>query len=238
GHAIQTLPKLRIHEENVMEELVLSVSYEHITEMFRTNNNSIWIGKVKKLELKDFAVQILPKLRFHKENEMEELTIDTYAPEHITEILDTKNRSICVGKVKKLVLGMFAVEILPKLGIHEENVMVVLNLRGIDRPEHITEILKTKDKSIWVGKVRKISLEGYSVGILPKLRMHEENVMEEFGFSADYPKQITETLKTKDKSIWIGRVRKINLAGYAKKIKNKLDFTLISPFDQEEIGSA
>ncbi|OIR58951.1 MAG: uncharacterized protein A8A55_0276 [Amphiamblys sp. WSBS2006] len=235
-YAVEILPKLRIHEENVMEELGLKAyDSEDITGILEEENNSIWVGKVKRLELYCYTVGILPKLRFHEENVMEKLYLDGYSPGNITEIPKTENSSIWVGKVKKLKLEHHAVEILPKLGIHEENVMEELVLDA-EKAEYITEILKTEANSIWVGRMKKIDLRYYAVGILPNLKFHEENVMEKFWLDADLPENITEMLKMENKSIWIGKVREINLARYAKEIKEKLDFTLMASDDQEENG--
>ncbi|OIR56882.1 MAG: uncharacterized protein A8A55_2368, partial [Amphiamblys sp. WSBS2006] len=94
-----------------------------------------------------------------------------------------------------------------------------------------------ENNSIWVGKVKLLKLEWYAVGILLKLRMHEKNVMEELWLNAYEVDQITEILKTENKSVWVGKVRKISLEGHAGEIKGKLDFTLIAPDGQEETGS-
>ncbi|OIR55676.1 MAG: uncharacterized protein A8A55_3578, partial [Amphiamblys sp. WSBS2006] len=127
----------------------------------------------------------------------------------------------------------YAVGILPKLRIHGESVMEELRLKA-KHPEYITEILKEERNSIWVGKVKELDLGEFTANIFPKLRLHEENVMEKLRLSVYTPECIAEILKAKDKSIWIGKIRKISLEGYTKEIENKLDFTLIAPDCQEE----
>ncbi|OIR55763.1 MAG: uncharacterized protein A8A55_3491, partial [Amphiamblys sp. WSBS2006] len=177
--AVNILPKLRIHEENEMEWLVLHVpTGDNIIEIIKKEINNIWIGKVKNLELKDYAVRILPKLRIHEENEMEELWLHALGADNITEILKEEINTIWIGKVRKLTLRDYAAEVLPKLGIHEENVMEELSLSA-DDTKHLAKILKEEINSIWIGKVRKLTLRDYAVNILPKLRIHEENEMEE-----------------------------------------------------------
>ncbi|OIR55871.1 MAG: uncharacterized protein A8A55_3383, partial [Amphiamblys sp. WSBS2006] len=177
-------------------------------KMFCEGSNNIWIGKVRSLTLKDYAVGILLNLRIHGENVMEELSLEACHSETLIEILKEENNSIWVGKVRKLKLIDYAVNILPKLRIHEENEMEWLYLCVIDYGYyHIIEILKEENNSIWIEKVRKINLIGYAIEILPKLGIHEENVMEELELDAYWAECIAEILKMENKSIWIGKVR-------------------------------
>ncbi|OIR55757.1 MAG: uncharacterized protein A8A55_3498, partial [Amphiamblys sp. WSBS2006] len=153
-YTVGILTKLRIHKENVMEEVLelYADKTEHISEILKTENNSIWVGRVKKLNLVGDVVDILPKLDFHEENVMEELLV-FYADktEHISEILKTENNSIWIGKVHRLSLKNNAIQLLPKLRIHEDNVMEELWLNAYE-VDQITEILKTENNSVWVGK--------------------------------------------------------------------------------------
>ncbi|OIR56568.1 MAG: uncharacterized protein A8A55_2684 [Amphiamblys sp. WSBS2006] len=228
-YAVRVLPKLRMHEENVMEELFLFAdSLGNTSEILKAKNNSILVGKVKRLDLRWYAIRILPKLRFHEENVTEELGVLTGTPGETYEILKPENKSILdwIGKMKKLELGWYALEILPNLRIHEENVMELLEL-STDKAEHVAEILKTENRSILIGRVKKLGLVGYAVEILPKLRLNKKNAMDELCLGAYFPEQITEILKEKDKSIQIGKVRSVKLDEHAQYIKDKLDFKLI-----------
>ncbi|OIR55577.1 MAG: uncharacterized protein A8A55_3677, partial [Amphiamblys sp. WSBS2006] len=101
---------------------------------------------------------------------------------------------------------------------------------------NITRILKEENNSIWVGKVKSLSLKGYAIEIFPKLRIHQENVMEELVVLPDCLENIFGMLKMENKSIWVGKVRKVSLTGHAKRIEDKLDFTLMAPDTQEENG--
>ncbi|OIR56079.1 MAG: uncharacterized protein A8A55_3175 [Amphiamblys sp. WSBS2006] len=116
--------------------------------------------------------------------------------------------------------------------MHEENVMSEFVLYA-DEAEHIAKILETKNKGTGVGKVKKMNIDNYAAGILPKLKLHKENVMEEFSLSADRAGHIAEILVMKDKSIFIGKVWRISFERYAKNIENKFDFTVITQDDQE-----
>ncbi|OIR55648.1 MAG: uncharacterized protein A8A55_3606, partial [Amphiamblys sp. WSBS2006] len=132
-------------------------------------NNSIQLGKVRKLELKLFAISILPKLKLHEENEMEELHLSSDKEEHVSEAILIKNNSICLGKVKNLELKLFAINILPKLKLHEENEMEELHLSS-DKEEYVSEAILGENNSIQLGKVRKLELKLFAISILPKLK--------------------------------------------------------------------
>ncbi|OIR57752.1 MAG: uncharacterized protein A8A55_1472 [Amphiamblys sp. WSBS2006] len=129
---------------------------EHTDEILKEENNSILVGKVKKLDLHEYALGILLKLKLHEENEVEELELGIDYPENVIEILKEENNSIWVGKVKRLGLSHYAVEILPKLRIYGENVVEEFKLDGSYKTYYITEILKTENNSIWVGKIRSL----------------------------------------------------------------------------------
>ncbi|OIR57480.1 MAG: uncharacterized protein A8A55_1758 [Amphiamblys sp. WSBS2006] len=148
--------------------------------MLKTENKSVWIGKVKRLGLEGYAIEILPKLGIHEENETEELKLIASHPENIAEIEKTENKSIWVGKVKTLRLEEHTVKIFTKLRFHGETEMEELSLLAHDA-EYIAEILKAESRSIWIGKVKALRLEGYAVKTLTKLRIHRENKMDSLG---------------------------------------------------------
>ncbi|OIR57069.1 MAG: uncharacterized protein A8A55_2179, partial [Amphiamblys sp. WSBS2006] len=152
------------------------------------------------------------------------------------EFLKTENNSIWMGKVKVLKLGSYAVQILPKLKLRDGNELEELVLGGW-LPEHIPKILGMKNNNIWVGKMKKPKLTGYATKILPKLRFHRENELEELSLTAYCSEHIAGMLEMENKNIRIGKVRKISLKGcYAEKIRSKLDFTLMD--SREENGGA
>ncbi|OIR55702.1 MAG: uncharacterized protein A8A55_3552, partial [Amphiamblys sp. WSBS2006] len=163
----------------------------------------IWAGRVNILELTGYAIQILPKLRIHEENVMEKLWLNADKTEHTSEILKTENNSIWAGRVNILELIGYAIQILPKLRIHEENEMEMFYLNA-GQGEHIDEVLEMKNSSIWAGRVKKLSFSDYAIEILPKLRIHGDNVMECFTLDADKTEHTSEILKTENNSIWAG----------------------------------
>ncbi|OIR57751.1 MAG: uncharacterized protein A8A55_1479, partial [Amphiamblys sp. WSBS2006] len=112
GYAVGVLPKLRLHEENVLEELSLDAKYSReITEILKMKRNSLWIGRAKKLVFAGYAVGILPKLRLHEESVMEELSLFGDRPGYTTRVLNEENNSIWVGKVERLKLEKYAIQI-------------------------------------------------------------------------------------------------------------------------------
>ncbi|OIR55878.1 MAG: uncharacterized protein A8A55_3377, partial [Amphiamblys sp. WSBS2006] len=84
--------------------------------------------KVGELVLHGYAVEILPKLGFHEENQMKMICLGADCADQITEILETEDRSIWVGKVKSLDLTGYPAELLLKITIHKENQMEELRL--------------------------------------------------------------------------------------------------------------
>ncbi|OIR56884.1 MAG: uncharacterized protein A8A55_2363 [Amphiamblys sp. WSBS2006] len=233
GRAVEALSRLKLHQESMMKVFVLDAyTLGHITEILKTENNSIWVGKVKKLLLKKHAIQILPKLKFHEENEMEEFVLELGDPYDITEILKAENNSIWVGRVNRLELEDYTVEILPKLRIHGENVVEEFNL-DLYCQKQITELLKMEKNGIWVGKVKRLGLIGHAVNILPKLRIHEENVMELLELWTRHPEHITEILKTENNSIWVGKVNRLSFRNCAVEILPKLRIHEESEIERE-----
>ncbi|OIR56222.1 MAG: uncharacterized protein A8A55_3030 [Amphiamblys sp. WSBS2006] len=168
--AINILPKLKLHEENEMEEFSLNAEKdESIFEAILTKNNSICLGKVNNLELKLLAISILPKLKLHEENEMEEFSLSAGEKEYVSEVIRVENNSIWLGRVKNLRLESFAIRILPKLKLHEENEMEVFHLSA-GEIEHFFEVMFAENNSIWLGRVKRLKLESFTVKILPKLQ--------------------------------------------------------------------
>ncbi|OIR58933.1 MAG: uncharacterized protein A8A55_0275 [Amphiamblys sp. WSBS2006] len=136
----------------------MSIETEHFPEIHKTENSSIWIGRVKRLFLYGTTAKILPKLRIHEENVMEGLTLYIRDWRHIRDTQNGEQQSLA-GKVKKLELSRYAVAILPKLRIHGKMRWMELELNA-DRAGHITEILEMENKNIWIGKVKKLGFTG------------------------------------------------------------------------------
>ncbi|OIR57723.1 MAG: uncharacterized protein A8A55_1510 [Amphiamblys sp. WSBS2006] len=215
NYAIRILPKLVLHEENVLVMVRLSANKkEQISEVIRAENNSIELRKVKNMKLLNFATSILPKLKLHEENELEELYLCAEGSEHVAEAIREKSDNSWVGKVKRLELLKYAANILPKLKLHKENVMEELYLSA-DKKEHVSEMIHTKDNSIWLGKMKNVKLLNFAIRTLPKLVLHGENAMEELCLNAAESEHVSGIIHGKSNSARFWNVKKLELMGYA-----------------------
>ncbi|OIR56673.1 MAG: uncharacterized protein A8A55_2577 [Amphiamblys sp. WSBS2006] len=272
--ATSIFPKLVLHEESEMEMLHLSADQSRYVEnMERAGNRSIWVGKVKRLELEYFAVCILPKLLLHKENVMEMFRLHADKLKHVRETIFAEN-NIWLGKVKGLELAYFSTSILPKLVLHEENEMemfrlstgeikrfyeVILSKKTFllgkeERQKIVHAAIKrfyeemgkqnenvmdlfcmifrekrsvpergyTESNTIWLGKVRNMELRKHAINILQKLRLHPENCFEKLSLSAWRAESISELTTAENSSIWLGKVRKLELESFAANLLPKL----------------
>ncbi|OIR56490.1 MAG: uncharacterized protein A8A55_2762, partial [Amphiamblys sp. WSBS2006] len=225
GYAVEILSKLRFHEEDGVEGLLLLSAYDsdQITGILETEDNSLWVGKVKEVYLYGCAIEILPKLRFYEEIEIEELLLSVDKPGQINKILETEENSLWVGRVKGLYLYGCAIEILPKLRFYEEIEIEELRLSA-EKPGQINKILETEDNSLWVGRVKELYLYGCAIEMLPKLRFHEENVIEGLLLSADDSCHVSTILEAEDSSLLMGKVKELYLCDHAVEILPKLRF--------------
>ncbi|OIR56550.1 MAG: uncharacterized protein A8A55_2703, partial [Amphiamblys sp. WSBS2006] len=222
GYSASVLPKLVLHEENEMDEFLLSAEKEeYISEVIRAADNSIKLGKMKNLELWSYAINVLPKLVLHEEGVMERLYLSAEKKEHVSEIIRPENNEIIFGKVKKLELKLFAINVLPKLRLHKENVMEELVL-NTEQKEHVSEVICTENSKIWLGRVKKLELQKHAINVLPKLKLHEENEMERFHLCAEKKEYVSETIHTDNKTIRLGKVKRLELSGYSVNVLPKL----------------
>ncbi|OIR55845.1 MAG: uncharacterized protein A8A55_3408, partial [Amphiamblys sp. WSBS2006] len=173
NYAIIILPKMKLHEGNVMEAVALNINKkEHIPRILAVADNSIRLVKAKRLELLNYSINILPKLTLHEEGDVEVLYLSADETEYLSGILRAADNSIRFVKAKRLELWNYSINILPKLTLREGNVMEKFHLSAY-KTEHISEILCAADNSILVGKVKRLELFNYAINILPKLKLHE-----------------------------------------------------------------
>ncbi|OIR58406.1 MAG: uncharacterized protein A8A55_0814 [Amphiamblys sp. WSBS2006] len=233
------LPKFRLDEGNTIETLELSVESKFfIAGLFKEKDRSIWTGRIKNLRLEKHAVEILPKLEIDESTEMESFVLCAYSEYQTTEILKTENKSICVcRKTKKLELVGAAVETILKLRIHKDSEFEELCL-SVDNKEHIARLLKETNKSLCIGRTRKLGLSCHAANLLPKLQLSGACKMEELVVFAENKKQIEETLGTKDGSIHIGEIKTLRLDRWAVNILPKLKINAKNTMDSLELSAA
>ncbi|OIR55958.1 MAG: uncharacterized protein A8A55_3298 [Amphiamblys sp. WSBS2006] len=118
---IQLLPKLKLHEE-IQNLCLFTESSDDITTMLGKENRSIYIDMVKNLELHGHAIEILPKLKFHKESDgVASLACRQSWPNQ--QIGKTKDSSILPGRANNFYVYYFTIDALPKLKFQEGPVM-------------------------------------------------------------------------------------------------------------------
>ncbi|OIR56547.1 MAG: uncharacterized protein A8A55_2714, partial [Amphiamblys sp. WSBS2006] len=167
-YAVSILLKLRIRKDCCEVKLLTlgATKKEHVSEIL-SQEKPVFIGRVETMTLKNYAVSILLKLRIHKDCcEVKLLTLGATKKEHVAEIL-SQEKPVFIGRVKEMVLAKYAVSVLPKLRINNDNTMEKFVLSADEW--HFSRILEEKDKSIEVGRIRR---GGFDVpeGIRRKLR--------------------------------------------------------------------
>ncbi|OIR56484.1 MAG: uncharacterized protein A8A55_2768 [Amphiamblys sp. WSBS2006] len=117
------------------------------------------------MKLNDYAVNVLPKLMV---KELKIFELAAFKESHVSNILNAGNRRIDIGGVKKLELYGYAVNVLQKLKIGEDNKVEMFMLRKKEE-DSMTNILSMGDGSI---EVRRIQRNGFVVPeeIKPKLK--------------------------------------------------------------------
>ncbi|OIR57742.1 MAG: uncharacterized protein A8A55_1482 [Amphiamblys sp. WSBS2006] len=221
-YAVGVVTKIRVHEDYEIERFDLSASRkEHITEILE-QEKPFCVGRVKRMWLLGYAVGVITKMD-HEDCEVERLWLVASEKEHVAGILK-QSQTICVGRVKILDLDDYAVSILPKLGVHKNCVVELLRLYA-DEKEHVAAVLE-HNRKFCVGRVKNMWLEGYAVSILLKMRVHEDNTIEEFVLDAD-KEQLSRILEEGDNSIELGRIRQFGFDIVPEEIRRKLRYTIV-----------
>ncbi|OIR56614.1 MAG: uncharacterized protein A8A55_2638, partial [Amphiamblys sp. WSBS2006] len=233
GYAVEILLKLRFHEENVMEEICLIAMYAgHTAKILGAEDNSIWMGKLKKMSLFWFAVEALPKLKTREKDVMGKIELYAENTDHVEHILGAEDRNISVGKVKELVLVGYAIEILPKLKLYTKREIRKLSLAA-EEQDVMERVLRKKNLGILVGRVNKLCLKDFTVKLLPKLRIHEDDRMEKVLKVRD-PEKIAGILgKRKTRS---GRISKGTFLYYGRIFHEVFEFKFRSRVSRRIMG--
>ncbi|OIR56351.1 MAG: uncharacterized protein A8A55_2902 [Amphiamblys sp. WSBS2006] len=134
--------------------------------MLGKENRSICIDMVKNLELHGHAIEILLKLKFHKERAMESLLLRADNPEQITKLRETEDNSILLGRANNFYVYYFSIDALPELEFQEVPVIhgfwVIANT-----PEQVAGILERNNGSIPIVKATDLR----AGDILQKLKL-------------------------------------------------------------------
>ncbi|OIR57135.1 MAG: uncharacterized protein A8A55_2107 [Amphiamblys sp. WSBS2006] len=214
------LPKMKTSDLGMCESLSLNEKVEeYISPIFGMDDRSIFIGKVKEIDLADYAVNVLPKLKFHEDNEINVLDLSAEREEHIAPILAREQR-FCLGRIKGMGLGEYAVFILVKMDMTRICPETLVLSNDIF---YRSEIFGAYENNIFLGGVGKLGFDGYALDLLAKLkRRKEDNVIKGLYLNADEADNIAKTLREADRSIDIGEVGTMRLEGYSVDVLPKL----------------
>ncbi|OIR56276.1 MAG: uncharacterized protein A8A55_2978, partial [Amphiamblys sp. WSBS2006] len=234
---INILPKLRIHEDSEVEEFKLAASKEeYITEILE-QEKTICVGRVETMELKEYAVSVITKMRL-EDCGVGDLSLIATRKEHITEILK-QEKPFCVGRVTRVHFYKYAVGSITEMS-REDCEVEYLSLNA-SKEEYITEILK-QEKPFCVGRVKTMELGDYAVGVIAKMSLEDCGV-EYLRLSASKEEHVAAVLK-QEKPFCVGRVKKMWLLGYAVGVITKMsledcgvEHLVLAAYKKEEIAS-
>ncbi|OIR57172.1 MAG: uncharacterized protein A8A55_2075 [Amphiamblys sp. WSBS2006] len=229
-YAVGILPKL-IHEDWGVKSLRLNASKEEHVAAILTQKQAVYLGSVKEMEFRDYAVFVFLKIK--KTREVPEgLVLSIDGDELWRKIhgeLKEENTVICIEEVEKLYLGDYAVNILPALKTKRGMETFVLSAKDEDQ---VSEVLAEEYKGISFGGIKGFGLYGSAVNLLPKLRIHEDNTMERFVLAASEA-ELSRILEEGDSSIEVGRIKQggFDVPG---EIRQKLRYILVEEVISEE----
>ncbi|OIR56103.1 MAG: uncharacterized protein A8A55_3151, partial [Amphiamblys sp. WSBS2006] len=228
---INILPKLRIHEDSEVEELILDASEKKYIAGILKQKQKFCVGRVKSMRLREYAVGILPEIEVHDDYEVEQLDLSAGREVHVAGIL-AKDQPFYIGGVKKMLLWECAVRVATKMRVRDDCEIGELILAAI-REEDIARIL-AKDKPFCVGRVKSMDLKEYAVHVIIKMRIKEGSIMESFNLEK-YSEYYSRILEEKDGSIELGRIRR---SGFhvPREIRRKLRYTLVDEEGKEVLG--
>eukprot|EP00917_Polyrhabdina_sp_WS-2016_P033271 GHVP01071138.1.p1 GENE.GHVP01071138.1~~GHVP01071138.1.p1 ORF type:complete len:216 (+),score=45.02 GHVP01071138.1:128-775(+) len=118
GYEMNILPKLRINQNQVLEAFYLQASERrNIDDIMKPDKERLLLGPItEKIEIEDYAINVLLKLEIPEYNILKRFIINTSEESHIEDILQVDNKFISLGMITKLLkLKRCAINILPKL---------------------------------------------------------------------------------------------------------------------------
>ncbi|OIR56047.1 MAG: uncharacterized protein A8A55_3207, partial [Amphiamblys sp. WSBS2006] len=198
---------------------------EHVSEIMKTGTNNIDIGKVKRLVLVNYAINILPNLELEQDNEVEELVLFSSGNRNMEQIMSTETNNINIGIVKKLVLRKYAINILPKLKLARRKELEELNIADVDR-ECCSETTFSSGSGFFSWKIRKLKIENSEICVL-RIRNEKSCVLDSLEFIPQEKEKINR-LKIRHllSPIWIGQIKQSGFS-FPEEIKQCLEYTLV-----------
>ncbi|OIR56283.1 MAG: uncharacterized protein A8A55_2972 [Amphiamblys sp. WSBS2006] len=128
----------------------LSASEEAHVAAVRAQETPFCVGGGKMMDLWDYAVGVITKMSL-KDCEIEDLSLNAREEAHVAAVL-AQEKPFCVGRVKNMYLWVYAVSVITKMTIHEDNTMESFVLAGNE--DCFSRILEEGDSSIELGRIR------------------------------------------------------------------------------------
>ncbi|OIR55811.1 MAG: uncharacterized protein A8A55_3443, partial [Amphiamblys sp. WSBS2006] len=218
-YAVGVITKMSLKDCKIESLGLNATRREHAAEVLK-QEKLFCVGRVKEMWLWDYAVGVITKMSL-KDCEVEDLRLSATRREHVAEVL-AQEKPFCVGRVKSMVLGKYAVGVITKMSLKDCEIERLILTAS--KEEHVAEVL-AQEKPFCVGRVKNMWLEGYAVGVITKMKIHEDNTMEDFVLVGNEG-QLSRILKEGDNSIELGRIRTTGF-DVPEKIKRKLRYTLV-----------
>ncbi|OIR56329.1 MAG: uncharacterized protein A8A55_2925 [Amphiamblys sp. WSBS2006] len=138
------------HEDCEVEYLRMFANKEaHVAGILKQEKH-FCVGRVKEMWLEEYAVGVITKMSL-KDCGVEDLRLYASEEPHVAAVLAQEN-PLSVGGVKRVNIWGYAVSVITKMTIHEDNTMESFVLRG--QEDHFSKILGEKDRSIDLGRIR------------------------------------------------------------------------------------
>ncbi|OIR56474.1 MAG: uncharacterized protein A8A55_2781 [Amphiamblys sp. WSBS2006] len=212
---INILPKLRIHEDCEVGDLTLNTDREEHVAGILKHDQMFCVGRVERMNLSEYAVGVITKVNL-KDCEIEWLGLHASEEEYITEILK-QEKPFCVGRVKNMWLGDYAVGVITKMSLKDCEIEH-LKLYATRR-EHVAAVLAQK-KPFCVGRVKRMWLYEYAVGVITKMSLKDCEV-EDLSLAASEKAHVAGILK-QENPFCVGRVKNMDLEDYAVGVITKM----------------
>ncbi|OIR56326.1 MAG: uncharacterized protein A8A55_2928 [Amphiamblys sp. WSBS2006] len=219
GYAASVITKMSLKDCGV-EDLRMHASEEaHVAEVL-AQEKPFCVGRVKTMELEDYAVGVITKMGL-KDCEFESLSLYANEEAHVAGILKQEN-PFCVGRVKKMWLGDYAVGVITKMSLKDCEIGMLW--LSASEKEHVAAVLE-EENPFCVGRVMNMNIWDYAASVITKMTIHEDNTMKSFALDAGRD-HLSRILGEGDNSIDLGRIRTGGLR-VPEEIKRKLRYTLV-----------
>ncbi|OIR56526.1 MAG: uncharacterized protein A8A55_2726 [Amphiamblys sp. WSBS2006] len=149
GYAVGVITKMSLEDYGVDKLKLTAPRKKYITEILK-QEKPFCVGRVKSMWINDYAVGVITKMS-HEGCEVEKLILTADKEAHVAAVLEQEN-PFCLGRVGKVEFEGYAVSVIAKMSIHEDN--TIERFRISANEDHFSRILGEKDRSIELGRIR------------------------------------------------------------------------------------